>query len=259
MMRYRIAMTTDRSGDPRVVLVTGAASGMGLATGRRFLASGCRVAAWDIDSARLGQVWSDAAPSDVLTDAVDVGDPAATEAGATRLLAEFGRLDVVVNNAALHGAEWQVDCLTLSPERWRKIVDVNLFGPINVLRSCADALAAASGVVVNISSMVAYGYGRSSPYSVTKTAVNGLTTSLADELGRRGVRVVGVAPGFVATDLIVEAVGPDGLATLLGSQSLPTVGQPADIAEVTFFLASEQARLITGQTVVADVGITRRP
>lgn len=252
-------MALDRTSDPHVVLVTGAASGMGLATGRRFLEAGCRVVAWDVAAARLTDAWSDAAASEVLTDVVDVGDPAATDAGATRLLDAFGRLDVVVNNAALHGAEWQVDCLTLSPERWRQIVDVNLLGPINVLRSCADALSAAKGVVVNISSMVAYGHGRSSPYAVTKTAVNGLTTSLAEELGRRGVRVVGVAPGFVATDTVVESVGPDRMATLIGLQSLPTVGQPGDIAEVTFFLASEQARMITGQTVVADLGITRRP
>jgi NAD(P)-dependent dehydrogenase (short-subunit alcohol dehydrogenase family) len=251
--------TQDSMVDPRVVLVTGAASGMGLATGRRFLAGGCRVVAWDVAAAQLADAWSDTTPSEVLTDVVDVSDPVATEAGAARLLDAFGRLDVVVNNAALHGAEWQVDCLTLSPEQWRRIVDVNFFGPINVLRSCADPLAAAGGVVVNISSMVAYGHGRSSPYSVTKTAVNGLTTSLAEELGRRGVRVVGVAPGFVATDTVVESVGPDRMKTLIGMQSLPTVGQPGDIAEVTYFLASEQARMITGQTVVADLGITRRP
>jgi NAD(P)-dependent dehydrogenase (short-subunit alcohol dehydrogenase family) len=252
-------MTLALTSDSRVVLVTGAASGMGLATGRRFLKAGCRVVAWDVDSAPLTDAWSDTVPSQVLTDVVDVGDPAATDAGATRLLAAFDRLDVVVNNAALHGAEWQVDCLTLSPGRWRKILDVNLLGPINVLRSCADALAAAKGVVVNVSSMVAYGHGRSSPYSVTKTAVNGLTTSLAEELGRRGVRVVGVAPGFVATDTVVESVGPERIGTLIAMQCLPTVGQPDDIAEVTFFLASEQARMITGQTVVADLGITRRP
>src|ERR1700757_1010947 len=113
-------MALDTTSAPRVVLVTGAASGMGLATGRRFLGAGCRVVAWDVAAAQLKDAWSDAAPSEVLIDVVDVGDPAATGAGAARLLDAFGRLDVIVNNAALHGAEWQVDCLTLSPERWRQ-------------------------------------------------------------------------------------------------------------------------------------------
>jgi NAD(P)-dependent dehydrogenase (short-subunit alcohol dehydrogenase family) len=243
----------------RVVLVTGAASGMGLATARRFLDSGCRVVAWDVDAPRLHDAWRDSTATDVLADVVDIGDPSATDAGAARLLETFGRLDVVVNNAGLLGAEWQVGCLTLSPEQWRRIVNVNLLGPINVLRACADALSASRGVVVNISSMVAYGHGPSTPYAVTKVAVNGLTASLADELGQRGVRVVGVAPGFVATDTVVELVGPERIAALVAMQSLPTVARAEDVANVTFFLASEQARLIVGQTVVADVGITRRP
>lgn len=251
-------MTRD-GGDSRVILVTGAAGGMGLATARRFLAARCRLVAWDVDAARLNAVWRDASPDQVLVDVVDIGDPASTEAGAARALDVFGRLDVVVNNAGLVGAEWQAGCLSLSPERWRRIVDVNLLGPVNVLRACADALSAARGVVVNISSIVAYGHGPSTPYAVTKVAVNGLTTSLADELGQRGVRVVGVAPGFVATETVVDLVGPERMAALVAMQSLPTVAQPEDVANVTFYLASEEARLIVGQTVVADVGITRRP
>jgi NAD(P)-dependent dehydrogenase (short-subunit alcohol dehydrogenase family) len=254
-----MTQTLDVPAVSRVILVTGAASGMGLATARRFHAAGCRVVVWDIDAVRLKDAWSDAPASEVLVDVVDISNATSTDAGATRLLEAFGRLDVVVNNAALHGGDWQRDCLSLAPEEWQRIMGVNIFGTINVLRSCGDALSAAQGVVVNISSMVAYGHGPSSPYAVTKVAMNGLTMALADELGRRGVRVVGVAPGLVATDIIVEHLGPERMAELLAAQSLPTPGQPEDVANLTFFLASDEARLVVGHTVLADVGINRRP
>jgi len=243
----------------RVVLVTGAASGMGLVTSRRFLDSGDRVVAWDLDADGLKRAWEGACPERVLTATVDVAEPEATDAGIEQVLARFGRLDVVVNNAALHGAGWTDSCLALPPERWRRLVDVNVLGVVNVARSAADALSAVAGVLINISSMTAYGHGPSSGYAVTKAAVNGLTTSLAEELGKRGVRVLGLAPGFVATHTVLDGMAPDRPAAIMRLQSLPTWGEPDDIAGITYFLASPAARMIVGQTVVADVGVTRRP
>jgi NAD(P)-dependent dehydrogenase (short-subunit alcohol dehydrogenase family) len=243
----------------RVAIVIGAAAGMGYATAHRFLDGGDRIAAWDVDGERLATAWTDADPDRVMTAAVDIADAEGVRDAVAAVLDRFGRVDVVVNNAALHGADWTATCLSLTPERWRRLLDVNVLGVVNVTAAAADALAATSGVVVNISSMTAYGHGPSSGYAVTKAAVNGLTTSFAEELGRRGVRVIGVAPGFVATETVLQSLAPDRPAAIMNLQSLPTWGEPADIACITHFLASPAARMITGQTVVADVGITRRP
>jgi NAD(P)-dependent dehydrogenase (short-subunit alcohol dehydrogenase family) len=243
----------------RVVLVTGAARGMGHATARRFLAAGDRVAVADIDAAALHAAWPDAAADRVLPVVLDVADPAGAAAGVAKVLGHFGRIDVLVNNAALHGAGWTGPCLELAPEQWTRLLAVNILGIVNVTRAAARALSDSSGVVVNMSSMTAYGHGPSSGYAVTKAAVNGLTTSLAEELGRRGVRVVGVAPGFIATDTVLAALPPDRPDAIAALQTLPVRGTAEDIAALIAFLASPAARLITGQTVVADAGITRRP
>jgi NAD(P)-dependent dehydrogenase (short-subunit alcohol dehydrogenase family) len=243
---------------PQVALVTGAAAGMGLVTARRFLAGGWRVAAWDIDEDALSKAWADAHADRALPRVVDVSDPEATDAGAAAVLRSFGRIDVVVNNAALHGAAWNTPALQLSHERWRTLLDVNVLGIVNVCRSTAEALEASAGVVINISSMTGYGHGPSSAYSVTKYAVNGLTASLSDELGKRGVRVHGLAPGFIATETVLNSLGPRRAEELVSKQVLPFAGQPDDIAAITAFLASPQARMIAGQTIIADAGITRR-
>jgi 3-oxoacyl-[acyl-carrier protein] reductase len=198
----------------RVALVTGATRGIGLATAQAFLDQGDRVVVWDVDTAALATAWGDAADGRVLTDAVDVADPDSCAAGTVRLLSEFGRLDVVVNNAALHaGMPWLGDCLDLDLAGWQRILGVNVLGTINVVRATVDALAERAGVVVNISSMAANGRLASSPYAVTKAALNGVTSSLADELGRRGIRVVGIAPGFVATDAVIKSIGMDRART----------------------------------------------
>src|SRR5260370_36753454 len=130
----------------RVVLVTGAASGMGLVTSRQFLDSGDRVVAWDLDADGLKRAWGGARPERVLTATVDVAEPEATDAGIEQVLARFGRLDVVVNNAALHGAGWTDSCLALPPERCARVVGANALGVGNLARSRARSPSARSAV-----------------------------------------------------------------------------------------------------------------
>jgi NAD(P)-dependent dehydrogenase (short-subunit alcohol dehydrogenase family) len=153
----------------------------------------------------------------VLPVVFDVADPVGAAVGVAKVLRHFGRIDVLVNNAALHGAGWTGPCLDLAPEQWSRLMAVNVLGIVNVTR-------AAAGVVINISSMTAYGHGLSSGYAVTKAAVDGLTTSLAKELGRQGVRVVGVAPGFIATDTVLAALPPDRPDAIMRLQSLRVRG-----------------------------------
>jgi 3-oxoacyl-[acyl-carrier protein] reductase len=128
-----------------------------------------------------------------------------------------------------------------------------------VTAAAADALAASEGVVVNVSSMTAYGPGAVQRLRRQQGSSQRAATSLADELGSRGVRVVGIAPGFVATDTVLAGMAPGRPKALLELQSIPTRGQPDDIATITHFLASPSARLVIGHTVVADAGVTRRP
>ncbi len=133
---------------PRVVLVTGAASGMGLVTSRRFLDRGDRVVAWDLDADGLRRAWAGAGPERVLTAAVDVADPEATDAGIEQVLARFGAWTWSSTMPPSTAPAGPYLCLALPPERWRRLVDVNLLGAVNVARSAADALSAAAGVLI---------------------------------------------------------------------------------------------------------------
>ena len=108
--------------EQRVVLVTGAAAGMGLATARRFLAGGARVIVWDIDARALAAAWADVATDRAHRGVVDVADADDVHAALGDALQRLGRLDVVVNNAALHGASWVQPCLTMSPDQWKRLV-----------------------------------------------------------------------------------------------------------------------------------------
>ena len=230
----------------RVALITGAGMGMGLATGQRLLAAGYRIVANDIDRDALAAAWA-AAPEDRVRSMVG------------EALDHFGRLDVLVNNAALHGSQWNGPCLAYDGAQWARLFEVNVLAVMTMVRATLDALTESQGVVVNLSSMVGYGQGAHGPYAVSKSAVNGLTTSLATELGPRGIRVVGVAPGFIATPFLLAGMDPAVRDRLLGSQATDVQGGPEDIAAVIEFLVSPAARMITGHTVLADAGITGRP
>jgi 3-oxoacyl-[acyl-carrier protein] reductase len=247
------------STDGRVALITGAAMGMGLATGQRLLGAGYRVVANDVDPVALADAWGSAPADRVHQGVADVSDEAQVRSMVGEALDAFGRLDVVVNNAALHGSRWNGPCLSYDGAEWARVLEVNVLAIMTMVRVTVEALAESRGVVVNMSSMVGYGNGAHGPYAVSKSAVNGLTTSLATELGPRGIRVVGVAPGFVATPFLLAGMDPSVRNRLLGSQATDVQGGPDDIAALIEFLVSPAARMITGHTVLADAGITSRP
>jgi 3-oxoacyl-[acyl-carrier protein] reductase len=242
-----------------VVLVTGAAAGMGLATARQLLASGHRVGLLDIDEPALERAWPEPSGDRALKIVADVSDDESAQSAVGRILAAFGRLDALVNNAALHGSSWSRPCLSYTAAQWTQLFSVNVFGIVTMVRAAAPALADTRGTIVNISSMVAYGYGPPSAYAVSKSAVNGLTAFLANELGPAGIRVVGLAPGFIATPALLDGLDEQVKRELLNDQAVDIQGGPQEIAEITEFLVSPAARMISGHTVIADAGITRRP
>jgi len=238
----------------KVVLVTGAARGIGLATAKRFLAGGWRAALLDIDNETLACVSEDlAAVDDVLALHCDVSDPRGVSAALGRVSARFGRLDALVNNAGIAVFK---PLLETGIEEWERVLAVNLTGPF----LCAQAsvplmLESGGGAIVNIgsisglrASMLRVAYGTS------KAGILHLTRQQACELGEIGIRVNAVAPGPVDTAMARQVHTPDIRADYHDAIPLNRYGREEEIAEVIFFLCSDRASYVTGQTLAVDGG-----
>jgi NAD(P)-dependent dehydrogenase (short-subunit alcohol dehydrogenase family) len=240
----------------KVVVVTGAANGIGAAACRAFAAQGARVAAVDIDAPGLSLVAESIGESATshVTDVTDVTDAAAVAAMATEVHAAHGPVDIVVNNVG----HWvRVTPFHRStPEHWDSILDVNLRHVLLVSRAFIDdMLERGSGVIVNVSSVEGVRAYPSDPvYSAAKAAVNHFTASMAVAYGRRGVRVVGIAPDITNTGQVVydERVQADPRWSWWAP--IGRAGAPEDQADVIVALASEQFRFVTGVVVNTDGG-----
>ena len=241
-----------------VALVTGAAAGIGLSIVENLLGRGYRIIAVDIDgpglNAALGGYGRDRVQCLVADIAVEQQAVGCVQSG----IEHFGRLDGLVNNAALHGRYWGRPSIEYPLEEWQRIFSVNVFAIPILARAARQALGESAGVIVNISSMDGYGHSHSCPYAISKVSMNGMTMNLAKELGRDGIRVVGVAPGFVSTPAVLSFLGQADLDRIEALQSLPGKAAPEDVADIVAFLLSPQSRLVTGTTIHADLGIIHR-
>jgi 3-oxoacyl-[acyl-carrier protein] reductase len=243
----------------QVAVVTGAAHGIGLRTARLLAQRDFAVAAVDVDAMALRDEFGPEFESDVLLAlAGDVSDAAQMAKVIQRVVDQFGRIDVLVNNAALHAAEYNRPCLDMPMADWLKMLQVNLIGPINMTREAAAHLAENEGVIVNVSSMSAFAFDPPTAYAVSKAALSALTLCLAHELGSRRVRVVGIAPGLVTTATVLAGVSEQTLAKYIGGQTIADPITDDDVAEAITLLASSRARVFNGHTVLADLGYTRR-
>ncbi len=241
----------------KVAIVTGAARGLGQAFAKRFAAEGAKVIAGDL---RPCDATAALAPEAIKPVMMDVTDQASVQAAVDFGLSAFGCIDVLVNNAALYGAlkgAWFQD---IDEDEWRRALDVNITG---VWRCCKAVLPAmreaGGGAIVNISSIGALmGNPQGLHYTLTKGAVITMTRSMARELGQYNIRVNAIAPSGVATDGTAEFFGAktEKLLSKLASQaSIQKNPEPRDMAAAAAFLASEESRLITGQTLVVDGGM----
>jgi 3-oxoacyl-[acyl-carrier protein] reductase len=177
------------------------------------------------------------------------------EALVDRVLDEFGRLDVLVNNA---GAGQLGESEMLLREVWQSIIDVDLSATFFCSQAAArPMLAAGRGVIVNVSSLLGHmGLARRAAYSAAKHGVEGLTKTLAAEWARRGVRVMSVAPGYVATELLAGTMKAGGFTfeDVAGRTPLGRLAEPSEVARVVAFLVSDDAAYLTGSSILVDGG-----
>ena len=242
--------------EPRTVLITGAAGGLGRAFAEGFAAAGDRVVVADINLAGAEETATAlrAASAETLACEVDVTDRASTQALA-EAAADFGggSIDVVINNAAIYAGITRSPFEDIAEDEWDLVMGVNLKGPWQVTRAVSPYLPA-GGRVVNLSSAtVMSGSTQWAHYVASKGGVIALTRVLAKELGTRDITVNAIAPGFTLTEASYELM--DDAATYgVDRGAIRRASQPDDIVGATMFLASPDAGYITGQTLVVGGG-----
>jgi len=243
----------------KVVLVTGAARGIGREYCHRLAALGAAVMAVDINSCDETVEIIKNAGGRVLSAKVDVTDLASIEAAVGAAEGAFGRLDGLVNNAALYGSLRGGRFDAIPEQDWDAAMAVNVRGIWNCCKAAVPALRrAGGGSIVNIASLAAtYGLPYALHYTTSKAAVIGLTRGLARELGREGIRVNSVSPSAVLTEGTREFFGAKAekvLETVAAGQAIPRNLQAADVAGTVIWLLSDDSRFTTGQNIAVDGG-----
>jgi NAD(P)-dependent dehydrogenase (short-subunit alcohol dehydrogenase family) len=237
----------------RVVLITGAARGFGRATAARFLERGASVGVNVRDAERASAVARELGEGAFPVPG-DIADSAVVREIVDRALDRSGRLDVLVNNAAL---ALSTRFERISEEEWRRAMDVNVTAPFLLIRAALPAMKAAGyGRIINISSTAGKTVSTlgGAHYTTSKAALLGLTRAAAKELGPYGITVNAICPGLFDTELTRENASPEDLAVYARGFPIPRLGDPAEIADLICFLASEQAGYITGASLDINGG-----
>lgn len=234
----------------KVAIVTGAASGIGRATARRFLAEGARVAAIDLDEASTAK----GIEGDVLAIAADVADEADVSAAVARVKATFGKIDVLAHFA---GVTRDAMASKMDLDAWELVLCVNLTGTFLVARAVANEMRdrGNGGSIILTSSRSYLGNIGQANYAASKGGVVSLMRTLALEYGKFGIRVNALAPGFIETPM--TAVVPEKLRNLaIEGTPLRRGGTADEVAAVTLFLASDDSSYVTGVVLAVDGGRT---
>jgi NAD(P)-dependent dehydrogenase (short-subunit alcohol dehydrogenase family) len=238
----------------KVALITGAARGIGLATAKRFLADGWRVALLDIDGDNLQRTYAAIGKPDVtLAITGDVADPKTAANTIEAISKRFGRLDALVNNA---GIAIFKPILEVSYEDWSRVLAVNLTGPFLCTQAAAPLMRdSGGGAIVNITSISGLRASTlRSAYGTSKAGLAHLTKQQAAELATLGIRVNAVAPGPVDTAMAKAVHTPEIRQDYHDHMPLNRYGLETELAEAIYFLCSERASYITGQTLAVDGG-----
>jgi NAD(P)-dependent dehydrogenase (short-subunit alcohol dehydrogenase family) len=242
------------SGNKKIAIVTGGGSGLGLAIAQKFTQQGITTVIAGRDKEKLNKAKESlgdlcyAIPCD-LSDLSSIPDFVQT------ILDQFGQIDILVNNA---GINLKKEFTEVSDEDFASVLTTNVNAVFAMSREVVKhMLAKGSGNIINISSMAAqYGLPKVIAYSASKTAIDGMTRAMAVELSPKGIRVNAIAPGFIYSAMTEKALNsdPERKAKVFGRTPMGHMGQPEDIGEAAYFLASDAAKYITGVVLPVDGG-----
>lgn len=240
----------------KVAIVTGAASGIGLATAQRLVAEGARVAVWDRHTndtvERLGL---EQGAAGVFVEQLDVTDAPAVHAAVTRLIGVTNHLDILVNCAGV--TYGYVDALRLSDAAWRSHWETNVTGALYCTQAAVPRMkAAGAGRIINLGSILAaHGFPGQSAYAASKAALLALTRVWAREFAPFGITVNAVSPGYIQTSMN-RANPADFVKLVIGRTPLRRLGTADEVAAVITFLASDEASFVTGAVLPVDGGLS---
>ena len=240
----------------RIAVITGGADGIGRATAMRFAQEGAVVVIWDMNEEKCKQTAAEinAAGGKALFLKVNTSNFAEVEAASKKVVEQYGKYEILINNA---GITRDSTLKKMTPELWQQVIDVNLTGVFYCAKCAADIMTEQGwGRIVNASSVVAlYGNFGQTNYVATKAGLIGMTKTMARELGKKGVTVNAVAPGFILTDM-VRKMPEEVLKSMEDKVPVKRLGKPEEIAAAYAFLASDDAAYINGTVISVDGGMT---
>jgi len=240
----------------RIAGVTGGADGIGRATAMRFAQEGAVVVIWDMNEEKGKQTVAEinAAGGKASFLKVNTSNFAEVEAASQKVVEQYGKYEILINNA---GITRDSTLKKMTPELWQQVIDVNLTGVFYCAKCAADIMTEQGwGRIVNASSVVAlYGNFGQTNYVATKAGLIGMTKTMARELGKKGVTVNAVAPGFILTDM-VRKMPEEVLKSMEDKVPVKRLGKPEEIAAAYAFLASDDAAYINGTVISVDGGMT---
>lgn len=240
----------------KVALVTGASRGIGRAIARRFAQEGANVAFTYLSSVEKGEALeAELAQFGIMTKGYrsDASDHKAADELVTQVLADFGRLDILINNA---GITRDGLLMRMTEEQWDSVITINLKSVFNLTKAAIKPMMKAkAGSIINLTSIVGLrGNAGQANYAASKAGIIGFTKSVALELGSRNIRSNAIAPGFIETEMTGE-LNEKAIEEWKQSIPLKRGGQPDEVADACLFLASDLSRYITGQVLQVDGGM----
>jgi Dehydrogenases with different specificities (related to short-chain alcohol dehydrogenases) len=242
----------------RCAIVTGAAYGIGFAAARRFAEEGASVVLVDLKGHEAAARTLTEAGHEAQAVTTDVTDPASIDALVAQVMERYGRIDILVNNAAISAELKPGPFEEETPEDWRRIMEVNVIGVFNLCKAVSPHMRKAqSGNIINVASGTAFkGLPGMLHYVASKGAIIAMTRTMANEFGPDNVKVNAVSPGFTLTESVEGAGSQLGVFAekAIATRFLKRNAYAADVANVMFFLASDDSGFVTGQTIAADGG-----